>query len=396
MKHINKFWAINAFLAWILLFTPSAQAQLGNASAGYKDGFFLQTQNGDFLLKMGSRLNFLYGYGSLEQQDNVASFDIQHAKLYMGGHAFNKRVSFYLQSEFAQHSRRTNFAMEHTNEAFALEDYYIQSKFGTLALQAGQYKVPFAKQWMIYSGNLQFIQRSLATNAFQFGRDRGVALFGQKSYFAYTMGVFNGASVMTIPNVLRRPTSQNQSNDLQNSGMMYVARLTVFPQRQAGYEESDIRHNEASRIEWGSTFAFDHNRDYDTDGDFDADEFGVETYSVGLDATYKRRGLSLQAEAFWREHDFENQAGITSMGAYAQAGYFLRPRSWEVAFRYSILEPNRDQSEDLSQEFSVVNSLYLSGNHRYKMMFQYSYFHHQTPVVDGQDHWLQWMLQFTI
>ncbi|MEZ4846250.1 MAG: hypothetical protein R2877_04685 [Bdellovibrionota bacterium] len=41
-------------------------------------------------------------------------------------------------------------------QGFILEDYYIRVLYEGIDFKMGQFKVPFARQWMIYSGNLEF------------------------------------------------------------------------------------------------------------------------------------------------------------------------------------------------------------------------------------------------
>src|SRR5690606_348405 len=133
----------------------------------------------------GSRLNFLYSHGTLEAEPNVSSMDLKHGKLYFGGNAFGPNIQYYMQSAFAKNSRSNDLGLQTENNDFILEDYYIRANYGDLALQIGQFKVPFSKQYMIYSGNLQFVTRSIASDAFSFGRDRGVSIFGRNPWLSY-------------------------------------------------------------------------------------------------------------------------------------------------------------------------------------------------------------------
>lgn len=378
----------------LTLFPLSALAQNTTATVGYRDGFYFKTDDGKFLLKLGSRLNTLYSFGSLDQEADISSFDIKHAKLYFGGHAFNKTIQFYAQSSFAQNNRTNAFGLMSENNVFTLEDYYVRGNYGDVSLQVGQFKVPFSKQYMIYSGNLQFVTRSIASNAFQFGRDRGVTLAGKKPWLSYMLGVYNGGSMMAPPSIMSLTNSLNQSNDAIDTGMTYLARLSLFPQRPTGFSEGDTAFNEASRIEFGTSLALDQSRDYDTNGDAVTDETNVNTFSVSSDFTFLRKGLSFQGEFYYRNHNFENINNISSLGFYSQAGFFVVPRTVEIAARYSWLDPNRDAGNDMANEISGVIGYYLSKSHKHKMQWQYTRTHQD--ATDKTDHWFHWMLQLTI
>ncbi|MEZ4820121.1 MAG: hypothetical protein R3A45_09605 [Bdellovibrionota bacterium] len=378
----------------ILFSSPLCFAQNTTASTGYRDGFYLKTDDDKFLLKFGSRLNALYSYGVLDQEADISSFDLKHGKVYFGGHAFSKSIQFYVQSSFAQNSRSNAFGLMSENNVFTLEDYYVRGNYGDISLQMGQFKVPFSKQYMIYTGNLQFVTRSIASNAFQFGRDRGVTLAGKKPWLSYMLGLYNGASQMTVPSITQLTNSINMSNDTIDTGMTYLARLSLFPRRPAGFSEGDTAFNEASRLELGISLALDQGRDYDTNNDTLTDDTGVNTFSLASDFTFLHRGFSLQGEFYYRNHHFESLPNASSYGFYGQAGYFIVPRSLEIAGRYSWLEPNTDTFNDRASEISGVVSYLMSKNHKHKMQWQYSRIHQD--VFDKTDHWFHWMLQLTI
>jgi len=385
---------IFVIISIIFTTTTFAHAQSETASTGYKDGFYFQTDDGNFLFKVGSRINTLYSYGKLENEPNVSSLDLAHAKLYFGGHAFNKTIQFYAQSAFAQNTRSKPLGLQNENTAFSLEDYYVRGIYGDVALQMGQFKVPFSKQYMIYSGNLQFATRSIASDAFQFGRDRGVLLTGKKTWLSYMLGFFNGGSQMTMPSISNLTNSQNISNDSNGQGLMYIARLSVFPQRPTGFSEGDVDFNEASRIEWGTSVALDQNRDFDTDFNQSLDEPKTNTLSVSSDFSYLRRGFSLQGEFYYRNNHFQSISDVHSIGFYAQTGYFIMPRSFEIAARYAWLDPNHNTGNDQSREISGVLNWYISNNHKHKMQWQYTNVHQD--VASKNDHWFHWMVQLTI
>jgi|GEM_PF-1501793 len=366
-----------------------------NFSVGYRDGFYFKTDDGNFLLKLGSRLNTLYSFGKLENESNISSFDLKHAKVYFGGHAFNESVQYYAQGALAGHTRTNNFGLEHEDNIFALEDYYIRGNYGDVALQLGQFKVPFSKQYMVYSGNLQFVTRSIASNAFQFGRDRGINLTGKKPWLSYMLGLYNGGSVMQQPRGLGSLNdAMNTSNDAQSTGFTYLARLSLFPIQPVGYGESDVAFSEQSKFEIGTSLAIDQSRDYDTKGDLLADEFDVNTFSVSTDLAYMTKGFSFQGEFYYRYHRYQNIATSGAWGAYVQAGYFLTPRTFEIAARYALVEPDTNVSSDFDQEISATLNYYLSKDHKRKMQLQYSRIHQAD--LNKTDHWVHWMMQLTI
>lgn len=113
-----------------------------------------------------------------------------------------KRFSTTSKAASANNTRQFGLGKisESTNQGFILEDYYVRLQYAAMDIKFGQYKVPFGRQWMIYSGNLDFVNRSSPMQAFLLGRDRGVTLNRYKDTWSLSMGVFNGAGQMQVSN----------------------------------------------------------------------------------------------------------------------------------------------------------------------------------------------------
>jgi phosphate-selective porin OprO/OprP len=364
---------------------------------GYRDGFFAKTEDDRFGIKIGSRLNFGYTYGFVSGE-NLSSFDIQHAKFYIGGNAFGQTIQYYIQAAAANNTRRAGLGPlpETTNQGFILEDYYVRIQLEGMDLKAGQFKVPFARQWMIYSGNLDFVNRSAATQAFMFGRDRGVTLSRYTDSFSWSMGAFNGAGTIQTPNPFQLQTGQNISNDTAQKGMMYITRLAISPFGPLGYSEGDVEQTEGSKFEMGGTFAFDHHRDYDLNLNGTVDDSDVSTLNGAGDLTYKREGFSFQGEYFYRRHQASLVPNFTSHGFYAQPAYFVMPRKLELALRFSWLDPSGIVGNDQITETSGALNYYLSGDHRFKTQLQYTWLKRESITGNDDDSFLDLSLQVTI
>jgi phosphate-selective porin OprO/OprP len=366
--------------------------------SGYRDGFFMKTEDDRFGLKVGTRLNFGYTYGFVDPAENLSSFDIQHAKFYMGGNAFGQIVQYYVQAAAANNTRTIGLGRisESTNQGFILEDYYVRLQYEGMDIKLGQYKVPFGRQWMIYSGNLQFVQRSVPAQAFLLGRDRGITLNRYKDTWSVSMGVFNGAGQIQTPNPFVLQTGQNQSNDAGQTGMLYVSRVTVSPMGPIGYSEGDVEQTQSGLFELGGSFAYDQHRDYDLNFDQITDDTNLSTISAAGDLTWKREGASLQGEFFYRRHMSAITPDFTSMGWYVQTGYFLVPRKIEAALRFSWLDSNRLIPANNMMEGAAVLNYYFSGDHRFKSQLQYTWLGLDAGGTRNDDGYIDLSLQVTL
>ena len=71
-----------------------------------------------------------------------------------------------------------------------------------------------------------------------------------------------------------------------------------------------------------------------------ADDWTTNTASV--DANFKMRGLSVHGEFFYENLENDNSAlgnlDTDALGFYTQVGYFVAPKKFEIAARYSLVD----------------------------------------------------------
>ena len=63
---------------------------------------------------------------------------------------------------------------------------------GVTRLRFGQFKIPYSRERLLDSRDLQFSDRSISNTAFRWGRDLGVAAHGDMKGFTYALGMFAG------------------------------------------------------------------------------------------------------------------------------------------------------------------------------------------------------------
>jgi len=349
-------------------------------------GFTFTSPDGRFQLSLGGRGQFHYMY--LDRDDvngpaqDVGVTKIRRFKVSMGGYAFTKDLTYRVQVDLAK-----------SGTAQMLEDAWIGYRFVEEAqLQAGQFKVPFAREVITSDGALQFVDRANAVDVFKPNYDVGAMLYGKAAggKVAYNAGLFNG-------------TGQSATRTT-NSGA-WVARAVFSPFGEMRYSEADLENTPSPLLSLGadyfantlkrngnSTFldTTTSNPPYaGTSGwlgkaaantaIFDNTE-RVDIGTYGFDAAFKWRGLSVQGEYFGGKAEGKtNGRTVRSRGYYAQAGYFLLPKRLEVAARYSSVDPNRSTSRDLQVEVTGAVSYYFEG-HNLKVQGDYTNIHIQRAV----------------
>jgi len=279
----------------------SLRAELAVKQQAKKDK---ENQHG---ITIGSRALQISGllqteYEGFEQTGVTNTFLLHRARLDVKGD-INDNWNYEVYTEFAATTK--------------LLDAYTTYKIADwLKFTAGQFKVPFSLESLIADSQLEFIDRTQVVNALagrstdvignQNGRDIGIQVNGSFAklddhyLFDYTFGVFNGAGYDVT-------TDNNNRKDI-------TGRFTVHPVKNLS-----ISGNFYNGVGFYGTPAKNQKRN-----------------RGGFDARYVAGGLSLQAE-----YDKGTDGAVKRDGWYAQAAFFVLPKTLELAARYDTYDPNK-------------------------------------------------------
>jgi phosphate-selective porin OprO/OprP len=346
-------------------------------------GFTFTSSDSRFQLSLGGRGQFQYQYVDKDDVNapvaDQSVWKIRRFKVYMGGYAFTRDLTYRVQADLAK-----------SGTAQMLDDAWINYRFADAAqLQAGQFKVPFARGELTSDGALQFVDRANAVDAFKPSYDIGAMVLGKFAggKVAYHAGVFNGTG---------------QSGSRSNNSGAWAVRAAFSPFGEMRYSEADLENSPRPLLSVGANY-FANTLKRNSNSTFldassstppyagtsgwlgknaannaifdNTEKVDVGTY--GLDVAFKWRGLSVQGEYFGGRAEGQNNGPtVHSRGYYSQAGYFLLPKHLEVAARYSCVDPNRDVLRDLQVEITGGVSYYFQG-HNLKLQGDYTNIHIQ-------------------
>ncbi len=339
---------------------------LGPVEVGYKKGFFFRTRDDKFSMKMTGRIQMRYGYEDLdnnhdteEEQDN-SSFRLRRARLKWDGHAYKH---FKYKIELALKSTGTKDG----SKAVEVIDWWASyNKNPALSVQFGQWKVPFNRQRVVSSSKQQMIDRATAQDEFTMNRQIGAMLHGKlfNKKFEYYAGMFNGN---------RRNESSNGNNE-----HLYIARVSWNPfgayGKGIGEMESDLAWSEKPKAHLSAAIAFDGGADETIAlkrvGTITAKE--VDRTSIVVEYGLKYKGFSTNAEAYWRKYDgidtsvldTNPSTSVIDRGFFVQGGYFLIPKKFEVAGRYSLVDFDNQRTTDAVRETAVGLNWYFAGHNK--------------------------------
>ncbi|MBI4228372.1 MAG: hypothetical protein HY693_01490, partial [Deltaproteobacteria bacterium] len=315
------------------------------------------------------------------------NFNIRRLRLIWNGNAFRPWFQYYLQLS------------GDNNGNIELRDVYFDAAYNTQVLpRAGQWKVPFNREELNSSSELQLVERSIVNEEFNYGRDRGAAIYGLlANMFTYGAGVFNGDG--------RNGTSVD-------SNLLYAGRIIFTPccgKLEYGNSQFPIKGDYKIEPNFGERYpliAFGVaaatipglNIDRKTpDGNIDDrfEELGVtsgDVTSITADVNFKYTIFSVEAEydGRWIDPDQGSIGTVYDQGFRVQGGIFLLPHYIEVAGRFAYIDfdnvASLDPDEDpQTREWQVTPGInfYLSGDHRWKIQLDYSYIRNEFRV--GQD-----------
>ena len=299
-------------------------------------------------------------------------FEIQRARLYLTGFVLDPKLMY-------------NFTMQGSTDdggSVKILDAYGAYKLGgalfgeenkeAMTIGVGQWKPYFLRQYSASARRLQMVDRSLATEFFQIGRQIGIWAQGELGPVFYAFALTNGFGSVNTPS-----TSVDQIPALVGK-----LDLSIFGNTGAKYEESNVRCTEDFLWTIGASGAFDKNN-----GTTSTDTQQFTCFTFGLDTVMKWWVFSLQAEYMGRWLSYPSDVGgpgVPGMvgdsgykytqGYYVQGGIFIWPEVLEVAARVSgVVACDGGRNGD-GVEVGPGLNWYISKSHKVKLQTDLMYF----------------------
>jgi Phosphate-selective porin O and P len=297
-----------------------------------QDGFVIHSPGDRFLVRPELRLQSLYagqlaaaGPGDGGARQDVSAFRLAHAELLLEGHAVSPRFEYRFELDFADTARGI------------AKDAFVQWRLGhSVALRAGQFKVPYGLQTQTWNGYLELVDVAAATAAFTQDRDVGIMVVGRPlaGRLQVQLAAVNGPRAPCPDTTLR----------CDSVDLSYAARLVAAPLGPLPLWEGDVERHASPLFEVGLSGAYqllptdvrartgDATAALDLDGNHLVDNVGVWLAAAEVRAVLL--GAAVQGEWFGRrEHPGAGVADRTYWGAYGEASYFILSRHLQVLAR---------------------------------------------------------------
>jgi hypothetical protein len=353
----------------------------------FRPGKGLQISSADELFSLTTRLRAQMLY-TLEQEDNdlAHGFQLRRARLAFNGHMFDKGNTF--KFELAVSPKDIGLKSDGSVSKSPLLDWYFHFKqLRDLNIRVGQYKIPYSHQRVVSSGNLQFVDRSIANGEFNLDRDLGFDLrskdlFGL-GFLRYYAGIYMGEGHSSYAN--------------GDMGMMYLGRLEVLPFGMfKDYSETAFKRSSKIKLKLGIAGAYleQAKKNKGIVGSVPVDGGTTDTMNANADMILRYSGLSLEGAFFWREGTrnpgvessvMETELPRNGTGYYAQTGFLLPNNPIELSARFGqIMSGGADSSLSNNSEAGASLSYYFA-HHAMKIQADYFRFWNGDAIDAGSD-----------
>lgn len=390
MKNFLRILSVSILLS--LVGTPAKAQNESDERA------LLEVQNGisiskDSLFKLNLRFRMQNRFGlrtesgedlSIEQTD----FRVRRMRLRLDGYVLNPRIQYYIQLGFS----KSDMDLDGGSFAQPIRDaiiyYYFNPNF---YVGFGQSKLPGNRERVVSSGNLQFVDRSIANGVFTLDRDFG--------FFAYYTLPTKGKAQYQLKGAVSTGEGRNPSPG--DNGLSYTGRIEFLPfgkfKNGGDYSEGDLEFEPKPKLSLALTLNSNQNA-VRTRGQLGSDLYAKRDQKVLIaDAMFKYRGWGVLAEYFQRNSPdpiTRNALGATRVvwigkGHNLQVSKMISPKS-ELALRYAEVKPDEKIKpyESQGDEVALGFSRYLNG-HRIKLQgnFGYGWANNEWNLINTSNFW---------
>lgn len=342
-------------------------------AARYKPGtgLVINSRNGDFGNSLRLRAQFRYSVFAPDGGDNTHLMEIRRARIQYKGHSFGEHNKFKI--EFAFSPRDLGYRSGSGISNIPVLSWFLDlGPYKAAKIKLGQYKVPFSKQRVISSGDLQLVDRSIGNGEFNVDRDTGIEVHSDDllgdGKLQYNLGVY-----------------MNRGRNLRDAvapKMMYLARAEYMPLGAfKNFSEGDVERLAKPRLAIGAAVGYldDAVKNRGILGSAPKDGGTTDLKIATADVLFKMAGTSLFSEVYMREGvrtagDALDDKGVAipteaardAIGYFIQAGYLFGTHPVEIAARYGQVMAADGASLSDKNELGCGLSWY-PGGHAWKL-----------------------------
>lgn len=395
-------------------------------TAGWNDGFFLQSPDGRFKLEVGGLIQARYLYSYVPQgqsgvglqpgtasswiADNVENrfgFDLPNTQLEFKGHAFGPEFQYKVKAQFystgeAAVGQNPFGNLGSGSGDLTLLDAWVRAELSDeFAVRAGQFKLPFAREQLVDETNQLGVARSVIVDHLGLWYSQGVELQWTSTDFR-AMGAFSDGGTDNVYGILKGAGSDPMNADYMSDGVDWAvtARLEW---KLAGQWRQFASMTSPPGDEYAALVGVAANiQQGDPDVGTEPNPNQPNTWlDITADVSLMFGGASIYGAFFYSNMDsgsayvlgannfspgpFYDIGTSTSIGAMLQASYYVQPK-WEVFARFEWGEADVPNIGDVTTPFGA--DTLSNGNPLEILTIGLNWY------IDGED--LKWSSDFGI
>jgi hypothetical protein len=329
---------VKALVKEVLADADTRASLLENSmTAGYNNGFFLASEDGNFKVRVMGMLEFRY---ALELRNNSGADDGEHGfeipatRFGFKGHIIDPSWQFFI------------WTGQNVSGGYAALDATITKVLNSnWSIKVGTTKVPFLREYLVSETAITFPDRTPLASVFSGGYTEGIWINYQKDNFRGVLSLNDGMGNLYTPY-----TSSSDAEGLAISGRGEL--LLAGNWKQAGDIEAWVSEDPFLMVGGAVHYQKGENS-------LDASIDEARQLSWTIDANLKYKGFSL-ATAFMAKHISDTAVEKDQLGLLIQGGLFLTP-DLELIARYAWGDSDTANEEDL-QIVSVGLSKFFKGH----------------------------------
>lgn len=296
--------------------------------------------------------------------DAQTEFMIRRARLKFEGFAFKPTITYKMELGLSNRDWGSPITETGKTSSMILDAVLKWEMVKNLQVWIGQTKLPGNRERVISSQQLQFVDRSIVNSEFNIDRDAGIQI-----HHKFKLGN------ISIREAVSLSSGEGRNITVTNKGGYdYTGRIEVLPfgdfTNKGDYFGSDLSREKKPKLSIAGTYDFndDASRQQGQLGSFLPGK--TDLFSIMLDMMFKLNGFSLMTE-YMNKHS-SNPVVIDITGAPVGAFYvgqgintqmgYLFKNNFEIAGRYSHIEPDAKIGENLLDQYTLGLSKYIKGH----------------------------------
>ena len=340
--------------------------QSSGAMAGYNNGFFLASPDGNFSLKVGGQVQVRWtmnsaktGYAAGGTVENVNEntqwgFENRRTKLDFSGNVFSKDWTYRVRAAFNQGtSDSSTTADTNANGAAAIDFAYIEKAMDNgMSIRVGQFNAPWMREVIVDSAYQLAAERSVLAQVFGQGYSQGVQFGYEMDNMRFMGGAFDGLGGQNSFGTGRAFDSQNTNWDNTKTNYAFAGRadFKISGDWSQFDDFSSFKGEEAGMM---AGVAMMYQR-----ANWNSIVEGGKSFGITGDFTWDFGGASLFASGVWVNADSPSgSASNNPWGVSVQGGYFVTEEV-ELFARYEYIDYDVSDSDT-----SKYNGMTLGANY---------------------------------